>query len=516
MATNIEKKSLRDAIAGEVFYDKNTNQVSYKNELGHAIPLSTGGVVQTVTGLDTDNTDPANPVVNIAINNATLTGDGTPGNPLSALGGSVNYGNVFFVDSTNGDNSTGTQNDFSKPFLSVSSAASTANFMSPTSTNRALVYVRRGTYVSEYMIFYNNVDIYCEQGVIFTGSSNIWDYGGIADSKFSGYAKFVNTSAMPICKATGATSTIYFEIDEAIVTGGIFEIQNGASLYFKARKVDANAAVAYTSAYCRGGGNIVVEISEEYKSYAQLFKFVQFSGKMYANCPRMFLKDGGGIPANFKQGIMVDANAGGEAVINGNLYADPAATTYYGSISAMITRWNDSWMTLRFNGGIFAENQLAINAQGTSAASRTIINGDVRTNMQVAYIAQNSRVVFRNGTLMNWNTEFTSMSSLSPVLNINQNAVVFVENCHLHNLGTGGYAGIWKMSTTSSVNVYNSVYSGQDAIGVFIKNSVAGTPVNNVRLLNTRATKALDTNITDLLSPTGFVQDANILSINFI
>lgn len=41
-----------------------------------------GGYVQSVTGLDTDNTDPQNPVVQIAVDGVTITGDGTPGNPL--------------------------------------------------------------------------------------------------------------------------------------------------------------------------------------------------------------------------------------------------------------------------------------------------------------------------------------------------------------------------------------------------------------------------------------------------
>jgi hypothetical protein len=41
-----------------------------------------GGGVQSVTGLDTDNTDPANPVIQIAVDGVTITGDGTAGNPL--------------------------------------------------------------------------------------------------------------------------------------------------------------------------------------------------------------------------------------------------------------------------------------------------------------------------------------------------------------------------------------------------------------------------------------------------
>jgi hypothetical protein len=43
-----------------------------------------GGGVQSVTGLDTDNTDPQNPVVDIKID-TTLSGAGTPSSPLSGL-----------------------------------------------------------------------------------------------------------------------------------------------------------------------------------------------------------------------------------------------------------------------------------------------------------------------------------------------------------------------------------------------------------------------------------------------
>jgi hypothetical protein len=46
-----------------------------------------GGGVQSVTGLYTDNTDPANPVIQIAVDGVTITGDGTVGNPLVSVGG---------------------------------------------------------------------------------------------------------------------------------------------------------------------------------------------------------------------------------------------------------------------------------------------------------------------------------------------------------------------------------------------------------------------------------------------
>lgn len=40
--------------------------------------------VQSVKGLNTDNTDPLNPIVDISVDGVTITGDGTPANPLQA------------------------------------------------------------------------------------------------------------------------------------------------------------------------------------------------------------------------------------------------------------------------------------------------------------------------------------------------------------------------------------------------------------------------------------------------
>ena len=44
-----------------------------------------GGSVETVTGLNTDNTDPANPIVKISVDGVTVTGLGTPASPLVAV-----------------------------------------------------------------------------------------------------------------------------------------------------------------------------------------------------------------------------------------------------------------------------------------------------------------------------------------------------------------------------------------------------------------------------------------------
>lgn len=51
------------------------------------IALLGGPYVESVTGLNTDNSDPVNPVVRVSVDGVTITGAGTPGDPLVSAGG---------------------------------------------------------------------------------------------------------------------------------------------------------------------------------------------------------------------------------------------------------------------------------------------------------------------------------------------------------------------------------------------------------------------------------------------
>jgi len=494
-----------------------------------AAAIGTGGV-QSVTDnglgsvVQVDNTDPLNPVVEftgVYVDGTTITGDGTIGNPLVAVGGgggAVNYANVIFVDSTNGNNATAAQNDFTKPYSDTNPAMNAAALLSPTATDRTLIYVRRGNY-SSYIDLQDNTDWYCEPGVVFTNVA-VHDNGVAVNCRFMGKAIFTGYGFQTgglIFRANSTGSKVYFEFDEITTVGGALEVTNGSSATISGRKIYSETLNKAFGATFRGSGTIDLTLTEEFSAWHEVIFFRAFSGKCYIKVPRLYLDAGNTYGGNFKQVIQCADNLGGEATVNADLVVNNVAG-YYGGISAAVGRWTDSFMTLRINGNIYAENQFGVYGLGSSAASRTIINGDVRTNNLVTYTASNSSVVFRNGTLMNWNT--TTGSEGYPVISVGGNGNIWVENCHLHSLGLGAtypnIAAFWKDTTTATLNVYNSVHSGADTPGFFIRNSAPGQPVNNVRILNCRATKPLDTNITDLLSPTGFTQDANIQSLNFI
>lgn len=84
--------TLPDILCGQdiVVYQDDTltealeNIINYFCETITALEGSINGLVQSVTGLDTDNTDPQNPIVRISVDGTTITGLGTPASPLVA------------------------------------------------------------------------------------------------------------------------------------------------------------------------------------------------------------------------------------------------------------------------------------------------------------------------------------------------------------------------------------------------------------------------------------------------
>ena len=78
--------------------------------------------VESVTGLNTNNADPQNPVVRISVDGTTITGDGTPASPLVVIGGGG--GGVSSVSVTAGTGISATvTNPTTTPNISITNTA---------------------------------------------------------------------------------------------------------------------------------------------------------------------------------------------------------------------------------------------------------------------------------------------------------------------------------------------------------------------------------------------------------
>jgi hypothetical protein len=103
--------------------------------------------VKTVTGLNTDNTDPLNPIIQIEVDNVTITGDGTVGSPLVAVNTSaLTSQNTIIANSVNTGNPTADAITNGTELKAAILAADLLNIGTRSATNRVAVLLTGGVY----------------------------------------------------------------------------------------------------------------------------------------------------------------------------------------------------------------------------------------------------------------------------------------------------------------------------------------------------------------------------------
>jgi hypothetical protein len=151
------------------------------------IPNYTSTGVASVTGLDTDNTDPLNPIIQLSVDGTTITGDGTPGNPLVSVS-SVLHTHYAFIDLVNGDDSTAILGNVTKPYITVAAAQIALIAFGVSESQPGCIYLRSGIYTVSITLK-TNIITYCEPGVVFTSGGFIDDVNTVK-AVVLGYATF--------------------------------------------------------------------------------------------------------------------------------------------------------------------------------------------------------------------------------------------------------------------------------------------------------------------------------------
>jgi hypothetical protein len=110
--------------------------------------------VRTVTGLNTDNTDPFNPIVKISVDGTTVTGLGTPASPLVAL---ISKGDVSISKLLSGDLTVTLTNITGPVTYQWSFADANPGLLFTSVTNVATVTLIRNSNTAQYQPFVINI-----------------------------------------------------------------------------------------------------------------------------------------------------------------------------------------------------------------------------------------------------------------------------------------------------------------------------------------------------------------------
>jgi len=418
---------------------------------------------------------------------------------VSSTGGSsdINYSNVLFVDPIFGNDLTALAGRFDRPFLSITAATTMAAAMGGSLNTRNLIYIRKGTYGGNVNLT-AWTDFYCEAGVVFVGGGNVRDQGIAVISNFFGYAKFRKiTQALFI---TG-NSTVNFEFDTIDNTfGQALRIEPPAG-------GECNINIVGNSIFSTTGGvgyaialrrkcNVTLNIKNFIRAYHSLIDIRDnYDGITVVNCPKLILDENNFFGGNFKQCvIMYGATANGRITINGDLIN--RMPSFLGGIAGMITNWSSTNGTIELNGNIYAGKTYGLFGSGNQLAGKSIINGSIYSEIQAIFCSSVGSYYVRNGVINKTDPIVGSTIAL------NQNAKLFISNSFINNEQPDGDL-INVINVTNILNLYNvcGESSGLNGFAITSANVVV------VKLHNFRSNKPLSINISDALSPTGFIFD---------
>lgn len=442
----------------------------------------------------------------VAVDGVTITGNGTLGNPLVAVGGASTYSNVVFVDVINGNNTTALLNRFDKPFQSIEFALIAAAALPSISiSNRALVYIRRGNYISPSVTLQNNVDIYCESGVVFTGSPKIGDYGVAVSANVYGSLKIYTTSGtQPPLNITGA-SVITFEFDWMSVNAAaiqIFPTVPGGRITIKGNYIYSATIGQGFAITIRNNVNVVMNIANSIEAVHQLFRFRFFTGTAVINCPNINMLAGNVYGGDWKQILYIDEpSSSGSIIVNGNM--TDRDDTYYGGLAALVRFWTSPAVSLTINGDITSKFNPAL-ALGTGSSRVTYI-GKIVSPRELIYVDGSTQVNVKNSTLIR-----QSNTVAAPILVLG-NGALYLNDSTIYSGYTDG--NIINVESNTAKLYTKGIIAEGVGTGYFVN---VGSTTPTTGLINTYSTKANHPMFINVYATAGsFIQDSAINTPKF-
>lgn len=225
--------------------DKVQNYIISVPDLIASIGSLTPGV-NSVTGYNVNNNDPANPVIlPVEVDGVTITGTGVVGDPFVAAGGgggltSINVGKSIFVNEVTGNDGTGLRARFDLMFATYAAAKAVAL---PGDT----IIMYPGTYSVSNMQFAGG-KVYAYPGVILTGSTIVGDSGmtpgetfsllGQATLQGSGYTLNFGGSGninveFDTCNTTSSATIQYQKVADTVnIRGNYLDATRNSTMYF--------------------------------------------------------------------------------------------------------------------------------------------------------------------------------------------------------------------------------------------------------------------------------------------
>jgi hypothetical protein len=426
----------------------------------------------------------------------------------SQLGNTFTTYKTAYVDPAKGDDITGLVDRPDKPFASIDKAiAGLTSSYSPVSGDTALVYLRKGLYISPVYL-YNYINFYCEVDVVFS-QNGFSDINGTVNSSIFGYAKFIGNDDNLIPLDVTNPSNINFEfsrIENQSVALKVTNTTGNSVVNMKGDYIECKASSSKAILIGSNNGDVDVssmvniKVNQKIKSaYNTISVTDKFFGTLEVNTPSIECDSDinlSGAQSGLQHALLV-ISASASVRINADLI-ETSSNTGGGINSAVYVSGGTVSIFGNISGGECPGLYL-----GDSVSAHVSINGDIFSKKESiinlsnnAFLKVNNSLIKTDGLGINpyaINIEAASMSS------------TYLHNTRIYNSLEN--SNMILMSTTSSnFGIYNSVGYSPGISGNFIYCS--GTV--SVGIHNTRSNKDNSDDVEDTFTPSGFIYDQNL------
>jgi hypothetical protein len=429
---------------------------------------------------------------------------------ISGGSSSVKYSNVCFVDPFSGVDGTALPGRFDLPFLTPEAALLAANALAPTLHSRAMVWIRKGVYTSVQANAYNNVDVYCEPGVVFNSYFTLTDqFVGATNFNWYGSAKWdlgMSSSAFKWMNA----STILVEGDSFVNSGPIslcYNVLVGTSnvtYNFNSMESTQTLGTGYAFSWrnnCNGTVNVKNYIKSNQVSHD--IRAGHF-GNVLINCPKNILTAYNLYGGGFK--CLVYSNAGtvdSNFTINGDLISE---TPNLGSSTTLVLQFLGCSATININGNIYSNDIRGIFQASSSVNAKIIVNGSIFSNYIPVVLSSAGSIYLRNGIAC-----LKDVIGALNVIYITSTGSLWIQNYSLNNQFNSDV--ISQLSKNSKIYMLNVQSEGAlAAVGLYFINAI--DPGTLDQFTNCVSNLKLNPNVANQLAQ-GFIYDALLKTPKF-
>jgi hypothetical protein len=414
---------------------------------------------------------------------------------------------IAYVDPVNGSDVTGLVNRVDKPYQTVAKATSglTSSYVF-TSSDQGLVHLKKGLYSAGITMF-DNINYYCEPGVLFTGNG-FTDLGSTVNSSVMGYADFISSSStnlVPLDITRASNVTFEFRTIENLMTA--FKVTNStgtSNIKIKGERISTQSRLGRGMLIGNQAGtsdvssNISIEVRESITgAYDVVDVRPRFSGSVDIKCPSIYCDADINTltgPQTNAQHVLAIRSASASVSIKGDIYE--RTSSFVGGNNAAVYV---SGCDLKIAGNIDGGNCPGALVEGTVGTFS--VEGNIISRRESVINNSNGIAMRVSDSLLR--TEGTG--TVPYAINVNSGTM---SSLHIHNsriYNSVQDSGIIVMSTThSAFKIYNSLaYSPGTASGNFIY--CAATV--SVGIHNTRCNKDNSDLVEDLFAPSGFIYD---------